>query len=291
METLLKNIGIYLITLLVLSLFKSYKLSFELETENFYSQSNQISSPIDISELSPTPVSISLDSIINKTKEVNEAKIALIPKISELKFLLVGDSMIQGAVGVQIEKRLLDYQVVDVYRFGKPSTGMSRPDFFNWNKKTDEILKDYSPDVVIVMFGANDGQGIWVDKKWVKLDDPLWEATYERKVEEFSQKFFDSNVKNVYWIGNSISRYEYYSEYMKKINNALISYSQKKENFIYISTWEDFSDSSGNYIHFTTTPEGSKKVLRAEDGIHFTNDGGKVIADEVVEKLKEKFRF
>lgn len=291
METILKNIGIYLIALLVLSIFKTYKFSFNLETEDFYSQSRHIGSEINIIKPSPTPVSISLDKIITKTKFVNDAKLDQIPNITELKFLVVGDSMIQGAVGVQIEKKLLDYQVSDVYRFGKPSTGMSRPDFFDWNKKIDEILKVYSPDVVIVMFGANDAQSIWHDKKWVKLSDPLWEETYKQKVQSFSQKLFESKVKSIYWIGNSISRYDYYSNYMKKINSALLLCSYENKNFNYIPIWEEFSDSSGKYMHFTTSAEGVKKVLRAKDGIHFTNDGGKIVADKLIEGMKEKIKL
>lgn len=291
MEKLLQNICIYLVSLLILSGLKFHAISMNLETENFYSKISKTPEKLIEPTLSPTPVSLSIDGIRDKVKVVNYNKAAQVPKLKDMKILIVGDSMMQGSVGVQLEKILSGYGVAGVYRYGKPSTGMARPDFFNWDKKLTEILKVYSPDIAIVMFGANDGQSIWHDKKWVKINDPLWEDTYKLKVEQFSTKLYENKAKYIYWVGNPICRYDYYSAYMKKINNALAKYSTERSDFVFVPTWDRFVDSEGKYTNSMTLSDGSKKIIRSQDGIHFTNDGAKMVVDEVIEKIKINIRF
>ncbi|MEZ4269846.1 MAG: DUF459 domain-containing protein, partial [Myxococcota bacterium] len=74
-----------------------------------------------------------------------------------MEVLLLGDSNIYGALGKEIQRALpaVGFHVV---RRGKPTSGLARPDFFDWFDTARELIGRYRPDVVIVMLGGNDGQ-------------------------------------------------------------------------------------------------------------------------------------
>ena len=76
------------------------------------------------------------------------------------RVLLVGASSIQTDLGRALERRIEDELGVEVLRHGRHSTGMARPDYFDWNARALELSADFRPDLVIAQFGGNDGQGL-----------------------------------------------------------------------------------------------------------------------------------
>ena len=48
--------------------------------------------------------------------------------------------------------------VYDVEERVKSSTGLTRPDYFNWPDTLQDDVESYQPQVVVVTFGGNDGQ-------------------------------------------------------------------------------------------------------------------------------------
>ena len=48
--------------------------------------------------------------------------------------------------------------VVRVLSLGRPSTGLSREDYFNWRSGMRQIVEEFRPDLVFVMLGSNDAQ-------------------------------------------------------------------------------------------------------------------------------------
>ena len=53
-------------------------------------------------------------------------------KANSPRVLLVGDSMIAGGVGIYLQRRLKKQAGFDVLRHGKSSSGLARPDFYDW---------------------------------------------------------------------------------------------------------------------------------------------------------------
>ncbi len=81
-----------------------------------------------------------------------------------LKFLLIGDSLMREGFGPGLETALTGFKDVSVVREGLYSTGLNKTDFFDWTARAEEMIGQNKPDVVIVTFGANDGQGILDDQ-------------------------------------------------------------------------------------------------------------------------------
>ena len=106
----------------------------------------------------------------------------LLPRVARAggpRVLILGDSMIAGALGLFLENGLRKEHGYEVLRYGKSSTGLARPDFFDWMKEARRQLEAFpDPDAVVAMFGGNDVQGLHMGKKgkgqteWIVWQDP-----------------------------------------------------------------------------------------------------------------------
>ena len=210
------------------------------------------------------------------------------------RFLLLGDSFMgtYSAIGDLLERALLKYEDAKVDRFGKVSSGLSRPDFFDWKEKAKELVGIHEPDVVIIMLGSNDHQPLKINNEqgeivYLSFGSNKWREEYAKRVNNFV-KFFEDNDIKVFWIGLPTMRDENYSEKVKIINGIQERVISNFENAYFISTWSLLSDKDGNYAAFLLDKKGQNKATRASDGIHLTFFAGNIIVEKVISELKEK---
>ena len=74
------------------------------------------------------------------------------------RVLLVGASSMQHDLGKQLEKRLGQYEELTVMRCGRHSSGLARPDYFDWAATLGELKGEFGPDLIIAQWGENDCQ-------------------------------------------------------------------------------------------------------------------------------------
>jgi len=207
------------------------------------------------------------------------------------KALIIGDSFIVGSFGSEMEKEFLRYKDFEVLRFAKSSTGLSRPDYFDWNAQIKDLIEKNKPNVAIIMFGANDGQNIPMpDGKGLVYGTQAWDEEYGKRVYKFLKILKDNNIF-VVWVGNPIAREESYSEKMFRLNRIFEKESLKFLNCKYISTWEMLADSNGLYSDYLPDSNGQQRLVRASDGIHVSAIGGKMIAQKVIFELSQFFEM
>ena len=77
---------------------------------------------------------------------------------NKLRVVVVGDSLASG-FGVYLE-RVMKPSLVRVSRQGRISTGLARPDYFDWPVALSEIVDNFRPDLIVVMLGENDNQAL-----------------------------------------------------------------------------------------------------------------------------------
>jgi uncharacterized protein len=73
------------------------------------------------------------------------------------RVLIVGDSD-AGTFGPYLQQLLGETQVVETVLDYKVSSGLARPDFFDWHRELETKVPEVDPDIVVVTFGGNDGQ-------------------------------------------------------------------------------------------------------------------------------------
>ena len=207
------------------------------------------------------------------------------------KIIIVGDSFIAERFGPQLEKIFLLYKDTEVYRKGIYSTGLSRPDYFDWNKQLKEIISEQKPNVAVVMFGANDGQDQrTLDGKVIHYGNVEWNIEYAKRVSAFLDIMRENNIF-VFWIGNPIARDDYYKRKMETQNSIYEAESQKYNNVVYISTQNMLLDANGKYSAYLPDENGKMQLARTSDGIHTTVFGAEILVNGVLNEIKKKMEL
>jgi len=230
------------------------------------------------------------EQVIEGKKEIPK-KLEAPPKIySSYKFLIVGDSFIAvwGGLGEILEKKLLNYNDVFVKRFGQVSSGLSRPDYFNWELKATELISQYNPNIAIVMLSSNDAQSILTPhgNLVANYGEESWNQEYAKRVSNLLDIFEKNNI-NVFWIGFPVMKNQTFSNRIGNLNLIYQEESQKRKNVYFFSTREYLTDENKNYVSYLPDEQGIYRAVRQADGIHFTYFGGRLVADQLIKKMEE----
>jgi len=211
-----------------------------------------------------------------------------------LRVWVAGDSLAE-VPGQALERATGDGGAVDVVGVeSRLSTGLTRPDLYNWFDRFEQELAQH-PNVVVLSFGADDEHdymsGLPSGVTIGKLGSPSWVREYRRRVEGVTQEF---NAHGIYvvWLGAPIPRgggYVYGFRVVDRIFRAVAATHAPMT--AYIDTWRMFSTKSGRYADYLRAPNGQLVRMRATDGIHYEPAAGDEIAHAVLAKLASVYRL
>jgi hypothetical protein len=201
------------------------------------------------------------------------------------RVLIIGASSIEGALGIELERRLERIPGVTVLRWGRHSTGLARLDYFDWLEKTRTLAATFHPDLVLAQFGGNDGQAITRPSGGVvaAINSRKWESRYEGRMREFLQVLSKQGARLVY-LGMPIPRDELMRRRMALANRASKS-AVEAAGERYLSTWEFTASETGGYL--TKMMIGDReRGLRAPDGFHLSTVGSGYVAGRIIGYLR-----
>lgn len=175
-----------------------------------------------------------------------------------------GSSLVNLSQATGLVKAKNDYEV---------SSGLSRPDFFDWPQRLVDQIVDYKPDAVAVLFGANDSQDVLYDGKVLKVGTKAWQKVYAQRVGA-AMDILTKGGRRVYWVGNPIMRDFGYRGRIAMMDHLYEAEAKKHPGVTFVSTWKLFSDAGGSYSDYLKDANGDSILMRAPDGIHLTRAGG-----------------
>lgn len=204
------------------------------------------------------------------------------------RVLIVGASSIQEGLGTELEAQLKKFKGLEVKRFGQYSTGLCRPDYFDWNKKLKELLDSFHPDLVLAQWGENDCQGMGnLDGSFnSKFGTDEWDKEYGKRVTALVKMMEDSGAQAVL-IGVPIMRNKKLSQQVERLNGVSQKATEAADG-TYVSTWHITADADGHY-RGAVQLSGKEKMIRAGDGIHLSNYGAEFVAGEIIKELRKSF--
>jgi hypothetical protein len=200
-----------------------------------------------------------------------------------LRVLIVGDS-IGLDMGGALQSDLAGTGVVNAALDGKESTGLTRPDYFNWPAELTSDLHTDNPQVVVIMVGANDAQD-FLGPPDTPYTSPNWTPLYAQRIQQFMQ-IAQSGGASVIWVGMPPMQNPALSAQMADIN-ALGQHQAAAANppITFVNTWKSLGTPTGGYTAFVTNPAGQIVNTRTPDGIHLTPGGGQVVAQQVISEM------
>ena len=191
-----------------------------------------------------------------------------------LRLYVAGDSMDQvfGSSLVNLSEATGLVKAKNDY---KVSSGLSRPDFFDWPQRLVDQIVDFRPDAAAVLFGANDGQDVLSPDggKVLKVGTKAWQQVYAQRVGA-AMDILTKGGRRVYWVGNPIMRDFGYRGRIAMMDHIYEAEARKHPGVTFVSTWKLFSDAGGSYSDYLKDANGDSILMRAPDGIHLTRAGG-----------------
>ena len=201
-----------------------------------------------------------------------------------LRVLIVGDS-IGIDLGDALQPDLAQTGVVSAALDGRVSTGLTRPDYFNWPAELTADLKSQNPQVVVIMIGANDAQD-FLGPPDVPYTSPQWNTLYAQRVAQFMQ-IAQSGGATVVWVGMPPMQNPGLNAQMSDVNAVVQQQAVKTHPPVtYLSTDRSLGTVQGGYTAFVTNGAGQVVNVRTPDGTHLTPGGGQVVAQQVIAELQ-----
>jgi hypothetical protein len=196
-----------------------------------------------------------------------------------LRTWIGGDSMAQ-TMGISLSRAMSDVGVFTTTLDYRISTGLTRPDYFDWPRELDRVVREEDPELLVIVFGANDSQGIQMpDGRVFERNSPEWLAEYRRRVAGTMDLLRDPDGDRlVVWLGQPPMRDAGFSTRMAYLNNIYFEEAATRPWVRYVDTWSFFADGNGGYAPQLAAADGTVHDLRLGDGIHLTTPGGDRLA-------------
>jgi hypothetical protein len=178
---------------------------------------------------------------------------------------------------------------------GRIASGLERPDVFNWFTHVREVMETRRPRAVVVMFGGNDDHGFMTGlpegREVGTFGSATWRAEYRRRVAAVMDTVA-SRGGHLVWIGLPISRDADQTLRYDLINTIVQTEAAKRKGRVsYLDTYFFFAGEDGGFAQYVEDASGKLVKMRADDGVHFERPAGDLIADEVLERLAERYDF
>lgn len=229
--------------------------------------------------------------ILQESKENNDAQNAPIIELETstqkndgflyvekgTRFLLIGDSLMQGIA--MALPRMLQERGFLAKSIAKQSTGLTYPSFFNWERALKQAFLQYSDiGVVVVCLGANDP---WNMPK-MRFQSSEWEDTYKARIQAIIDTAKAHNAMIIWYALPKTKN----ADFTKKLLylNGLYEEIVSANNGIFLEASAILDN--GEYSTYLKDSEGKSHLVRAQDGIHFSRYGAKLLAQTLLDRIK-----
>jgi hypothetical protein len=211
---------------------------------------------------------------------------ALTPK-APLRLWIGGDSL-AGSLGPSLGGVTAETGVVQPTYDSRVSSGLSTPDFFDWPEHAAEEMARLDPEVVVFIIGANDWR-VPTPKPVDANGEPQWRAEYTELVTQmldtFEQGGSQAGRRIVYWVSAPTMEDPSKDDGVRNVNAVARAVVAQHPKAHYIDAYQLFTGKDGTFTPTLPGPNGKELRVRADDGIHLTDDGGDLLAHDVFEPL------
>ena len=194
------------------------------------------------------------------------------------QLVLIGDQL-GGPVGDALTER---GWTIDERFVGLASSGLARPDFYNWPATLPDMLNRLPAGLpIVVSFGGNDHQLLTNADGTVasELDGPQWEQQYTARVHEFMTSLTQAGHP-VIWIGVNQpgqARTSSFADGMATIRQLTIAAAQSFPSVTYIDPWMSLTAVDGKV----------DPTSQLADGYHLSSTGAATLAESVSTALTD----
>ncbi|MGB8197157.1 MAG: DUF459 domain-containing protein [Acidimicrobiales bacterium] len=203
--------------------------------------------------------------------------------IGHCTVLEIGDSL-GNDLGWGMARQLGHDHELRLVQADKSSSGLLTPWFYDWSQKEKVLLAQYKPQLVIIMFGANDEQNLkTAGGQVLAFGSAPWVKAYTGVVTKMASVATKSGAY-VLWVGMPIMQPNGYRQGMVLINSVFAKVATTVPGMTFLPTWDLFATAQGQF-EASARVNDIPSLLREADGIHFSYVGENVISTFVTRAI------
>lgn len=207
----------------------------------------------------------------------------------QIRIGVFGDSLADG-IWAGLYRTLQRYDRIEVLRHTEVSSGLARADFFDWDAELADILADEPLDIAVVCIGLNDNQPVYFEgRRQFAFASEEWNAVYRKRISDFIVRLQIMGVPT-FWVGLPTVRDSHFAEQMSHLN-MLYESEAGLAGITFIPTLALTGDADGAYSAYLPDEDGRNRLMRANDGVHFTSRGYAMIAEALIAVMSAELTF
>ena len=207
-----------------------------------------------------------------------------------LRIWVAGDSLaeVPGQALERVSDPALDVVAIE----SRLSTGLTRPDLYNWFVRIPQAVRRYRPRVVVFSFGADDAHnymsGVPAGRTVGPLGSPSWDAEYFRRADGVTRELIARGIY-VVWLGLPIPDGPGFGKTFPVVNRVLrrVVDAHPTQTTL-VDTWRLLEGAHGRYTAYLRV-HGRLTLMRLPDGVHYTDAAGDLIAQQLLTQLRGVF--
>jgi hypothetical protein len=209
-----------------------------------------------------------------------------------LRLWVGGDSLGQF-IGGDLKNSFADSQLSEVADDYNISTGLTRPDYFDWPARLTQEMStaEGRPEALVLMLGGNDDQPMRRDND--SIVQPLtdaWADEYRSRVATVMDVSAYSDTR-LFWINLPPMRDDVRNEITSVINEIVFDEAAVRSWVEVINIIPLFTSPEGTYTDQLLDPGGTLRKARAPDGVHLTATSSTWIAELVWESVSSTWEL
>jgi uncharacterized protein len=169
-------------------------------------------------------------------------------------------------------------------------TGLARSDYYNWPVALEADLRQYHPEIVVVMVGANDMQSFSIgDGRYLSfsLTAGQWWRAYAARVALVMDEATAAGA-HVMWVGlppmgagSAVP-----AGFPQKLNGVFYAEAHAHPGVSFFSAAKVLANKKGGFQLYMTI-HGSIEQIRSTDGVHLLPAGYDMLAQALVQPMEE----
>lgn len=189
-----------------------------------------------------------------------------------------GTSFQRIALGTGVFTPTLDYHV---------STGLARPDYFNWPEHLVKNVLPAGPSILVIMFGANDGQNMTdANGKVLERYSEPWITEYRRRVAATMDLLKSpTNDRLTIWVGALPVGPGSKVHGMDQLDHIYWTEALTRPWIQYFDSWPFFTNSNLTFEANLPNADGVVRGMRQKDNVHLSTVGGDRLSWAVIDRI------
>jgi hypothetical protein len=203
----------------------------------------------------------------------------------QVNVFVTGDSEAQF-VG-ELLTDMLPGDLFDVTVVARNATGLTNPEFFNWEINARQEIAARRPDAVVMVIGGNDGFNVLYNGQLYAPDTPQWQLEYARRTAVVMQELGSRGQRPVYWVPPPTARDPEFNKIYASQNKGVEQAALAVPGARYVDIYSTLNH--GRYSDVLKV-DGRSVLARQADGVHFTRAGAVLPARLILRAMAKDYR-